>query len=224
MKKIFIVFAILGGVLSTQSILASDKTLSRSCLKINPLAVGETDANLIEIYDAYCDKKNKDVKYSYLAKAAQRFQQLGKNWKALQLVNELESLNLRGNTITDVKFLASANLANEALNQMRTTENRYLTTDITYPTAKVLSENINSAKSTIILQLEKPAQRANTASRNSTSASSARTRSTNRTATTTQRANTTPRAQNNTPRVNSTPVAPASSGSTSGNPFDFTNR
>ena len=159
-----VVLAVLGGVISTQSVLASDKSLSRSCLKNNPLAVGETDANLIEIYDAYCDKKNKDVKYSYLAKAAQRFQQLGKNWKALQLVNELESLNLRGNTITDVKFLASANLANEALNQMRTTENRYLTTDITYPTAKVLSENINSAKSTIILQLEKPVKKPNSGS------------------------------------------------------------
>ena len=111
MKKIIVVLAVLGGILSTQSVLASDKSLSRSCLKNNPLAVGETDVNLIEIYDAYCDKKNADVKYSYLAKAAQRFQLLGKNWKALQIVNELESLNLRGNTITDVKFLASANLA-----------------------------------------------------------------------------------------------------------------
>jgi beta-galactosidase/beta-glucuronidase len=220
LKKIIVVLAVLGGMISTQSVLASDKSLSRSCLKNNPLAVGETDVNLIEIYDAYCDKKNADVKYSYLAKAAQRFQLLGKNWKALQIVNELESLNLRGNTITDVKFLASANLANEALNQMRTTENRYLTTDVTYPTAKVLSENIDSAKSSIILQLEKP----KVATRNTTS----NTRNTSRTNNTrTTRTATTPRVTNTTPRVTTTPTttprvtptpAPASSG---GSPFGF---
>jgi len=219
LKKIFIVFAILGGVLSTQSILASDKTLSRSCLKSNPLAVGETDANLIEIYDAYCDKKNKDVKYSYLAKAAQRFQQLGKNWKALQLVNELESLNLRGNTITDVKFLASANLANEALNQMRTTENRYLTTDITYPTAKVLSENINSAKSTIILQLEKPVKKPNSGSTTGRTTGGGKGTGKGKVGTS-NKGNTSSVTQgtSNSGKINPSPAP------TSGNPFDFTNR
>ena len=160
LKKILILLAVFSSTFDIQSALASDKTLSRSCLKSNPVMAGETDPKLIEIYEGYCDKKNADKKYSYLAMAAQRFQQLEQNFKALQLISELESLNLKGNIITDVKFLASANLANEALTNMRTTESRYLISDVTYPIAKQLSENIVSTKSNSILQMESPAQSA----------------------------------------------------------------
>jgi len=215
LKKILVLTVILGSLFSAQNVLANDKTLSRSCLKNNLLVIGETDANLIEIYDAYCDKKNADAKYSYLAKAAQRFQQLGKNWKALQIINELETLNLRGNTITDVKFLASASLANEAVNQMRSTENRYLTSDITYPIAKQLVESINSAKSSSILLIEKPVQVQERAPiRNRTTKTPVK-----------QNTKSSTSVQKNTNKSTPKAVAPkAPSNSSSGDPFGFTKK
>ena len=210
LKKILISLAIVSSVLSAQHAVANDKKLSRSCLKNNPLVVDEVDENLINIYEAYCDKKNADAKYSYLAKAAQRFQQLGQNFKALQIINELEALNLRGNTITDVKFLASANLANSALNQMKTTENRYLTSDGTYPIAKQLSENIESAKSNIILKMEEPPQ---VQPKRTSTSTKARTSTTQTSRTNVKRAST------STTKSQAAPSAPAKTGS--GNPFEF---
>lgn len=208
----------LGTISSSQVVLASDNKLSRSCLKANPLMTGETDANLIELYEGYCDRKNVDSKYSYLARAAQRFQQLGQNYKALQLVGELETLNLQGNTITDVKFLASANLANQALTQMKSTENRYLTSDGTYPIAKKLSENIELTKSHIILKMESPTQSQKQISQKSTVKTSG--------AKSTKSSVKKPTSSTLPKKTNKavTPVKSAPSNTNSGSPFGFTQK
>ena len=213
LKKILISLAVISSILGAQHAVASDKKLSRSCLKNNPLVVNETDENLINIYEAYCDKKNADAKYSYLAKAAQRFQQIGQNFKALEIINELEALNLQGNTITDVKFLASANLANSALSQMRSIENRYLTSDGTYPIAKQLSKNIESAKSTIILKMEEPPQAQQKRASTSTKARTS-------TVQTSNKANV--KKVNTSTTKSNAPSTPAKTGS--GNPFGFTQK
>ena len=214
MNRIILSLIVFSSVMASQIAIASENKLSRSCLKSNPVMAGETDAKLIELYEDYCDKKNADSKYSYLARAAQRFQQIGQNYKALQIVGELETLNLRGSTITDVKFLASANLANEALTNMRTTESRYLTSDVTYPIAKQLSENIQSTKSNIILKMESPVK---TPSKKVSTTSKA---------TAAPKPSVKKKVSSSTPAKSkaTSPVKSAPSNAGSGSPFDFTKK
>lgn len=139
---------------------ADDVSLKRGCLKDNPLVVGENDAALLQIYAQACDKKNKDTRSGYLAQAAQRFQQIGKNYKALQLVNELNASNVQHSSLTDVKFLAGIGIANEALTQIRGPEVRYLT-DETYAPAIALSDAVKKAKPLSVIEtvVEEPAKR-----------------------------------------------------------------
>ena len=148
MKKIVMFSTFVFGSLFAQNSMANtaEDVLKRSCLKDNPLVVGESDPTLLNIYAQACDKKNKDNVNGYLVKAAERFQQLGSNWKALQLVHSLQAKNIQSNTLTDVKFMASASMANSTIEQMRTREARYLNEDATYPVAKTLVDSINSAK------------------------------------------------------------------------------
>ncbi len=124
---------------------AEDLTLKRSCLKDNPLAVGVMDSQLINIYTQLCDKKNKDNKNAYLVQAAQRFQQLGLNDRAIQIVNGLEQQNIHSPTLTDTKFLIGVKFANDALQQMREKESRSLSSDLTYPAAKFLIGDIQKS-------------------------------------------------------------------------------
>lgn len=129
----------------------SDIDISRSCIKKNPLVSGENDPVLLKTYSQICDKKNADNKNGYLVQAAQRFQQIGRSEKALALVQQLEAEKVQGNTLTDVKFLAATNIANDALKQMRQKEMRYLSSDITYPAASELIRSIDSAKPASVL-------------------------------------------------------------------------
>lgn len=129
----------------------SDIDISRSCIKKNPLVSGENDPVLLKTYSQICDKKNADNKNGYLVQAAQRFQQIGRSEKALALVQQLEAEKVQGNTLTDVKFLAATDIANDALQQMRQKEMRYLSSDITYPAANELIRSIDSAKPASVL-------------------------------------------------------------------------
>jgi hypothetical protein len=148
--------------------------ISRSCIKKNPLIAGETDSVLLKTYLQICDKKNADNKNGYLVQAAQRFQLIGKNEKALTIVQQLETEKVQGNTLTDVKFLAATGIANDALKQMRQKEMRYLSSDITYPAAQDFTRAINSAKPASVL-LETAL---NTAEKNPSSSKSSKAKTT----------------------------------------------
>lgn len=151
MKKILILSVIIGSFFAVQNAIADETELSRSCLRNNPIMEGMTDLELVRIFTAVCDKKNSDKKNGYLIQAAQRFQQIGQNWKALQLVNALQAANVQGNTLTDVKFLAASSITSSAIDDIRNKEMRYLTSDGTYPVAKNLVEKINLAKPASVL-------------------------------------------------------------------------
>lgn len=112
---------------------------------------GETNPELLAVYSQLCDKKNKDNKNKLLVSAAEKFQQIGKNDKAIQIVNYLETQNIQSNELTDVKFLAGIGLASNALNKMRTREMRYLTEDKTYPVAKSFTDAVRQAMPAAVL-------------------------------------------------------------------------
>ena len=112
---------------------------------------GETNPELLAVYSQLCDKKNKDNKNKLLVSAAEKFQQIGKNDKAIQIVNYLETQNIQSNELTDVKFLAGIGLASDALNKMRTREMRYLTEDKTYPVAKSFTDAVRQAMPAAVL-------------------------------------------------------------------------
>ena len=148
-KILFAIFAIGFGAVSTAY--ANEVKLKRGCLKDNPLVVGETDQALLQIYSEVCNKKNKENKNGFLAQAAQRFQQIGQNEKALSLVNSLNAANVQHSSLTDVKFLAGVGIANDALTQIRGLEVRYLT-DETYEPALAFSEAVKKAKPLSVIE------------------------------------------------------------------------
>ncbi|TCM66569.1 hypothetical protein EC844_11211 [Acinetobacter calcoaceticus] len=152
MKKIILLLAPCLYIGLMQAASADDVKLKRSCVKDNPLVKGVTDPALLGIYAEICDKKNKDNRNGYLIQAAQRFQQLGLDYQALQIVESLEAQNVRSNTLTDVKFLIGSKYANQAITQMRSNETRYLNTDVTYPAAQQLSDNIKGALPAVVLE------------------------------------------------------------------------
>ncbi|MFA2887784.1 hypothetical protein [Acinetobacter pittii] len=119
--------------------------LKKSCIKKNPLAEGQNDPELLNIFKQVCDSDNPTQKNDLLAKAAMRFYQTNQPVKALNLASQLQSQNIRGSLITDVLFLSGLSIANNSLQQMRTQELRYLSNDVTYPPAKQLIENIHTA-------------------------------------------------------------------------------
>ena len=125
--------------------------LKRSCIKDYPMVEGETNPELLAVYSQLCDKKNKDNKNKLLVSAAEKFQQIGKNDKAIQIVNYLETQNIQSNELTDVKFLAGIGLASDALSKMRTREMRYLTEDKTYPVAKSFTDAVRQAMPAAVL-------------------------------------------------------------------------
>lgn len=154
MKKILVFTAILSSLIVGQNALAYDGAevkLKKKCTKEYPLVQGETDQTLLGIYSKVCDTKKDDEKSVLLIQAAQRFQQIGQNLKALQLANELNTQNIRSTSLTDVQFLAGSSIANVAVSQMRTNEMRYLTAEETYPVAKQLIDSINAAKPATVL-------------------------------------------------------------------------
>ncbi|WP_227865771.1 MULTISPECIES: hypothetical protein [Acinetobacter] len=137
---------------------AKDQTqeISKSCLKDYPVAAGDTDAELINFYNQLCDKgnrKNDVLKQELSLKIAQRYQGLGYNLKALEVINQLRSQNVSSRELTDVTFLAGVSIAQNALNQMRSTELRSLT-ETSYAPAKQLAETIRFAQPTVEKPLE----------------------------------------------------------------------
>lgn len=122
--------------------------LKKGCIQNNPLVADETDLDLLNIYSQICDKKNKkniELKNELFIQAAQKFQQLGKNLKALQLIDSLRKQNIQHTALTDVTFLAGVGIAQSSLQHMRNNELRYLSPEITYPAAKQLSESIRTS-------------------------------------------------------------------------------
>ena len=152
MKKFIILSAVIISSIGFQQAFADDEVkLKRGCVKDYPLVAGESDQALLGIYAQVCDKKNKDNKAALLVQAAQRYQQLGQNLKALQLVSELEGQNVPSTTLTDVKFLAGLSIADTALTTMRGTESRYLNENDTYPAAKKFTEAAKAATPSSVL-------------------------------------------------------------------------
>ena len=147
-KTILFTTLLLGSVITTSTFA---EELKRSCVKDNPLVAGESDPTLLQVYSQVCDKKNKDNKNSNLVLAAQRFQQLGQNEKALQLVSELNANQFQHTALTDVKFLAGLGIANEALKQIREKEVRYLSDD-EYAPAIAFSEAVRKAKPMSVIE------------------------------------------------------------------------
>ena len=119
--------------------------LKRKCLKQYPLAQNQTDHALLDIYQQACDKDNASRVNDLLAQAAMRMYELKQPINALTLASQLQAQNVKGNTLTDVTFLAGIDIANAALQQMRSNEMRYLSNELTYPPAKELSEHIRAA-------------------------------------------------------------------------------
>ena len=122
--------------------------LKKGCIKDYPLVADETDPDLLNIYSQICDKKNKkniELKNELFIQAAQKFQQLGKNLKALQLVDSLRKQNIQHTALTDVTFLAGVGIAQSSLQHMRNNELRYLSPEMTYPAAKQFSESIRTS-------------------------------------------------------------------------------
>ena len=149
-KSVLLTTLLLGSFLGS-NVYADE--LKKSCVKDNPLVAGESDPTLIGIYTQVCDKKNKDNKNAYLVQAAQQFQKLGRNLKALQLVNELNSSGINHTSLTDVKFLAAVGIADQAVNQIRNQEGRYLNDD-SYGAASKLNDAVKVAKPLTVI--EKP--------------------------------------------------------------------
>ena len=122
--------------------------LKKGCIQDYPLVADETDPDLLNIYSQICDKKNKkniELKNELFIQAAQKFQQLGKNLKALQLVDSLRKQNIQHTALTDVTFLAGVGIAQSSLQHMRNNELRYLSPEMTYPAAKQFSESIRTS-------------------------------------------------------------------------------
>ena len=152
MKNFIPYILVLGASLATTLVYADDEIkLKRSCIKDYPMVEGETNPELLGVYSQLCDKKNKDNKNKLLVSAAEKFQQIGKNDKAIQIVNYLETQNIQSNELTDVKFLAGIGLASDALSKMRTREMRYLTEDKTYPVAKSFTDAVRQAMPAAVL-------------------------------------------------------------------------
>lgn len=151
LKKTILFTTLLLGSLSVTSAFADEVNLKKSCVKDNPIIAGETDPSLLNIYAQACDKKNKDTKNVYLVQAAQRFQQLGKNLKALQLVDQLNGQQFQHSALTDVKFLAGVSIANQALTQLRDKEVRYLSEE-GYAPAMALADAVKRAKPLAVIE------------------------------------------------------------------------
>lgn len=157
MIKIAISTAILFGLMLSPNVLADvpEVKLKKKCVQQHPLVVGESDAELLSLYVQICDKKNHQVQHDLLIQAAQRYQQLGQHLKALNLVNDLHEQNIHSTALTDIQFIASAQISHSAIHQMRHNETRYLSGDQTSAVAKELVDAIEQAKPMSVVVPEK---------------------------------------------------------------------
>ena len=128
--------------------------VQKKCIQQYPWMEGESDLALRGIYAQICDKKNRQNKNNLLIQAAQQHQQLGQNFKALQLISHLHEQDIQSTALTDVQFMASTQMASSAIEQMRRNEVRYLSEEQTYPAAKNLVDAIEQAKPAPVLAVK----------------------------------------------------------------------
>ncbi|RZG66889.1 hypothetical protein EXE25_09425 [Acinetobacter bouvetii] len=122
--------------------------LNKSCIKLYPLADGDTDADLISLYTQMCDKnnrKNQALLSGLQIQIAQKYQAQGYNLKALQAVAQLRNQNISTPEMTEAEFLAGTAISQNALNHMRTVELHSLSEEA-YQPAKVLADTIRFAQ------------------------------------------------------------------------------
>lgn len=122
--------------------------LNKSCVKLYPLAAGDTDADLISLYTQMCDKtnrKNQALLSGLQIQIAQKYQAQGYNLKALQAVAQLRNQNISTPEMTEAEFLAGTAISQNALNHMRTVELHSLSEEA-YQPAKVLADTIRFAQ------------------------------------------------------------------------------
>lgn len=122
--------------------------LNKSCIKLYPLAAGDTDADLISLYTQMCDKnnrKNQALLSGLQIQIAQKYQAQGYNLKALQAVAQLRNQNISTPEMTEAEFLAGTAISQSALNHMRTVELHSLSEEA-YQPAKVLADTIRFAQ------------------------------------------------------------------------------
>ena len=122
--------------------------LNKSCVKLYPLAAGDTDADLISLYTQMCDKtnrKNQALLSGLQIQIAQKYQAQGYNLKALQAVAQLRNQNISTPEMTEAEFLAGTAISQSALNHMRTVELHSLSEEA-YQPAKVLADTIRFAQ------------------------------------------------------------------------------
>ena len=82
------------------------------------MAIGDTDPELIDLYTQICDKKNyknQEMITQLSIQIAQKYQTLGQNLKALQLIDSLRKRNIDSQEMTDITFLASIAISQNSL-------------------------------------------------------------------------------------------------------------
>lgn len=135
---------------STTLAFANNDKLKRSCLKKYPVMLGIYDTELIGIFSRICDKKNMDVQNASLIQATQRFQYLGFNFQALQLLGSLEAQGVNHEGLNKVKFLIGAQLTDDALRVMQANQSKNLSEPQTIQAATILNTQLQKVFSTAI--------------------------------------------------------------------------
>lgn len=135
---------------STTLAFANNEKIKRSCLKKHPVMRGIYDTELIEIFSHICDKKNKDFQNAYLIQATQRFQYLGFNYQALQLLGLLEAQGVNHEGLNKVKFLIGTQLTDDALRVMQANQSKNLSEPQIIQAATILNTQLQKQFSTAI--------------------------------------------------------------------------
>lgn len=130
-------------------------TLKKSCLKAHPLAVEDTDPEILQQYAQLCAKparKDLSLQHEIKAHIAQLYLDRGQHLKALQAVDQLNRENYTTRQLTDISFLAGVAISNHAVSYMRTTEIRPLTEEI-YAITKVFNDNVRLSQPVTVMPL-----------------------------------------------------------------------
>jgi len=130
-------------------------TLKKSCLKVHPLAKGDTDLEILQQYEQLCAKparKDLHLQREIKADIAQLYLDRGLHLKALQAVDQLSRENYMTRQLTDISFLAGVAISNNAVTYMRTTEIRPLNEE-TYAITKVFNDNVRLSQPVTVMPL-----------------------------------------------------------------------
>ncbi|WP_228206908.1 hypothetical protein [Acinetobacter sp. LoGeW2-3] len=129
--------------------------LKKSCLKVYPLAEGDTDLEILQQYEQLCAKsakKDLNLQREIKANIAKLYLDRGLHLKALQAVDQLSRENYTTRQLTDITFLAGVAISNKAVNYMRSTEIRPLTEE-TYAITKVFNDNVRLSQPVTVMPL-----------------------------------------------------------------------